>query len=131
MFYRKHYISAKVAFYSADKLQVLIMKYLHGGYGLPGGHLDAREFPDEAIARELMEELGIEVGDLKRTDFFLHDKRGSTVILAYSGVASGSVVLNPTYPNREIGVWMSKSEIEVIDNISSEYKRFIKANWPN
>ena len=130
MFYRKHYVSVKVALYSGDKQKVLIMKYSHGQYGLPGGHLDARELPVEAIARELMEELGIEVGDLKPADFFLHDKRGSAVILAYSGATNDNLVLNPTRPNHEIGVWMTRSDLESINNIASEYKRFVFGNWP-
>lgn len=126
----KHYVSAKVALYSADNQKVLVMKYAHGQYGLPGGHLDAREHPDEAIARELMEELAISVGPLQRTDFFLRGERGSSVILAYRGRASKDLVINSTHPQHEVGIWVTRSELEAIPNIATEYKRFVIENWP-
>lgn len=126
----KHYVSTKLALYSADNQKVLIMKYAHGQYGLPGGHLDANEHPDEAVARELMEELNIEVGPLRRADFFLRSDRGSSVILAYVGIALDTLVLNPSNPDYEFGIWMTRDELELIPNIANEYKRFVFENWP-
>jgi 8-oxo-dGTP pyrophosphatase MutT (NUDIX family) len=126
----KHYVSAKAALYSADRQKVLIMKYSHGQYGLPGGHLDAREHPDTAIARELMEELSIDVGPLKRVDFFLRSDPGSSVILAYAGTVSDDLVLAPTHPDHEFGVWMSSAELQQVPNIAPPYKKFVLENWP-
>lgn len=35
------------------------------GWGLPGGFIDQREQPEDAIRREMREETGIELGNLK------------------------------------------------------------------
>ena len=50
--------------------QVLMMRrkdtgYQDGNYGLPSGHIENGEFPDEAIIREAKEEVGVKVKDLK------------------------------------------------------------------
>lgn len=35
------------------------------GWGIPGGFVEAHEHPDEAVRRELLEEIGLEVEDLQ------------------------------------------------------------------
>src|SRR5688572_25621583 len=50
------------------KGEVLLLNHIlrpGGGWGLPGGFLDAGEQPDDALRRELMEETGIELSELK------------------------------------------------------------------
>ncbi|MDO4660732.1 MAG: NUDIX domain-containing protein [Candidatus Saccharibacteria bacterium] len=53
-------------------------------WGLPSGHIEAGETPDQAIERELMEECGLAIPHLQCRDFFLHSK--GKIILAYAGV---------------------------------------------
>jgi len=43
-----------------------------GAVALPGGHLEAKELPDEALRREIQEELGIEPIDLVFVCTLLH-----------------------------------------------------------
>ena len=48
--------------------KVLVLHHVlrpNTGWGLPGGFIDAGEQPHEAIARELMEEAGIEITDVR------------------------------------------------------------------
>ena len=71
-----HKVTVKAAVYSPDRSKVLVIHMEHEDewkshdWGLPGGHLDEGETIDHAIARELMEECGIAVAGLTKTDFF-------------------------------------------------------------
>jgi len=98
--------------------------------GLPGGHLEPDELPDEALVREINEELGVTIDNFTRMDFFMRGGRGSSVILAYTGSAPAGIVLNPPHPEHEFGMWVTKSELEMTEDISSEYKRFTLHHWP-
>ncbi|HEU4830721.1 MAG TPA: NUDIX hydrolase [Candidatus Saccharimonadales bacterium] len=127
----KHFVTTKAAIYSDDNQSVLVMKYAfrrkYQGFGLPGGHVDAGETPDQAIARELDEELGIRIENLERRDFFLHS--GGHVVLAFVGHASSDFVMTPSDPQVEFGVWKTRQELDTIE-ISDAYRAFIVANWP-
>ena len=51
-----------------EKGRVLLLKHRFrpgGGWGLPGGFLEANEQPEEAIRRELREEVGLELEDVR------------------------------------------------------------------
>ncbi|HEX8195305.1 MAG TPA: NUDIX hydrolase [Pyrinomonadaceae bacterium] len=56
-----------VVFDSAQN--VLLLKHLiranHSGWGLPGGFINPGEQPENALKRELQEEVGIEITDLR------------------------------------------------------------------
>lgn len=133
----RHAVSTKVLLYSFDHKKVLIMQYpmLHG---LPGGHLEYGETPEEAIVREAREELGIELGTLQRVDFFLRtsqfslksSKHGS-VILLFKGIAPKGLVLRPPRPIQEKGLWMTRDQVSDLKDFSTAYKQAAMHNWPD
>jgi ADP-ribose pyrophosphatase YjhB (NUDIX family) len=130
--YAEHAVSIKIALYSHDGERVLIMVYpsRDGLHGLPGGHLEANEMPDQALIRELDEELGISIVQFEKKSFFLRYGTEGSVILAYSAVAPEGLILRPTRPEKEYAIWMTATELDDIENISAEYKTFVADNWP-
>ena len=60
---------AAVAIVFNDSQAVLLLRHViranSSGWGLPGGFLNAGEQPENAVRRELREEVGIEIFDLK------------------------------------------------------------------
>jgi len=127
----KHVVSTKLALYSHDLASVLLMHYpVRGHYGLPGGHVEPREDPNDTIRRELLEELTLTVDTLRRTDFFLRGGDHGPIILAFTGIAPSDVSVIPTDPKFEYGAWIAKDDIAAID-MSHEYKRYVLENWPN
>ena len=51
-----------------DRGRVLLLKHRFrpgSGWGIPGGYIDKGEHPDDALRRELREEAGLEVKDVK------------------------------------------------------------------
>lgn len=108
-----HSVSTKAILYSLDGKEVLVMQYfwdnVQDGYGFPGGHLEIGENPDEAVVREIKEELGIVVDGLVRKDFWVHES--GKVILAYVGSLDKSVPLHPSQPAGEIGLWVPVEDI--------------------
>lgn len=128
----RHEVSVKIAIYKADKSAVLIMKYPKI-LGLPGGHLEKKETPDEAMSRELQEELGITIRDFSGAGFFLRGERGSAVILGYTAIMPKDAVLRPPRPQFEEGVWMTKEEVKKLkhpETIATQYVQMILENWP-
>ena len=131
--YVKHEVSIKIAIYSHDYEKVLVMVYpdREGIHGLPGGHLEDNELPDQALVRELSEELGISLGTFEKKGFFLRSGSEGSVILAYTATAPSDIALNPPDPDFEHAVWMTADEVEAIEHLSIEYKKLVAENWPN
>jgi 8-oxo-dGTP pyrophosphatase MutT (NUDIX family) len=127
----KNVVSTKLALYSRNFSTVLVMHYpVRNIYGLPGGHVEPQENPDDAIRRELMEELTLTVDTLRRADFFLREGDRGPIILAYTSIASEAIAVHPTRPEFEYGKWVTKDEVDHLQ-MSAEYKRFVLQNWPN
>lgn len=127
MFHDKHYVSVKVALYSADLQRVLVMYYPKRHiYGLPGGHIDKKELPDDALARELKEELGVSVEGATLKDSY----RSGRIILAYTAVVPNDFNTFPPHPKLEYAVWRTKADIEEMNTLSEHYRTFILKYWP-
>lgn len=123
----RHYVSVKIAIFSDDFERVMVMYYPKGDiYGLPGGHIDKGEDADTAMARELVEELGVTVPNAKRSDFFSTNR----IILGYTAVVPADFQTYPSNPKKEHAVWCTKAELEAMDSLSEGYKSFILEQWP-
>lgn len=127
-----HHVSIKAAVYSPDRSKILVIhaplddKYKSHDWGLPGGHLDDGETIDHAIERELMEECGITVPELKKTNFFAHSN--GKIVLAYTGVAKTDE-LDSQQDNLEgFPEWLTRQEFERIE-IEPGYRKLVLDNW--
>lgn len=98
--------------------------------GLPGGHINRNESPDDALVREFQEELGVVISDARRQDFFRHEKPGERIILGYTLIAPKGFTCKPTDPAYEHDTWVSRKEVKDLPNMSSLYRQFILDNWP-
>ncbi len=124
-------ISTKVAIYSDDGTHVLVMKYGVGTHGLPGGHMEKGEHPDETLIRELKEELGIILPSFTRKDFFFRNSKQRSLILGYVSQVPANFDFQPPHPKKEHGVWMTRQELVACDTISDQYKNFVLNFWPH
>ena len=126
----KNVVSTKIALYSDDLTSVLVMYYpVRNIRGLPGGHVEPKENPDEAVRRELFEELTLTVGDIKRADFFLRHGTHGAIILGYTAIVPRDIEIIATDPGFEYAEWKTKAQIET-SIVTAEYTRFILENWP-
>lgn len=100
--------------WNADKTQLLISKrpsHLHKGglWEFPGGKVDSGESEQQALARELLEELNIEFScaeKFKQLDFDYPDKRVSLVFFNVYGI-TGNVNGN----EQQLWKWIPKAHI--------------------
>ena len=102
-------INIRPAVLIIENQHVLTMQYNYGGqevYNLPGGNLELGEFLSDALARELQEELGIEVsvGEMILVgEIYFEDRKKHTLHLLFEGkIMAGIPTLNPKeYPLTE------------------------------
>lgn len=84
--YAKHRVTTKAVLFDKSRERVLLVIYEEGRSGLPGGHVDYGELPDDAIVREIDEELGIASVGLEHLDFQPHED--GKIVLGYYGIIS-------------------------------------------
>lgn len=131
MLHDLHEVSSKVALYSEDGQHVLVMRYPRlASSGLPGGHIDKGESPEEALRREMVEELNLEAGPLERKDFFLSGESKPRIVLAFTGVIPIDSPMESSDYAFEYGEWVTKDEFKAIEVISPQYTEFVLKNWP-
>ena len=121
-------VSTKAAIFISDRDKVLVIHMDQvNGWGLPGGHIEHDETPDEAIARELHEECGVASNDLKHVDFFMHSE--GKLILAYAGTTDQLELKSPQDNLEGIPKWLTRDEFELIE-IEPNYRTLVINEWP-
>ena len=102
--------------------QILTMKYNYGGqevYNLPGGNLELGEYLTDALAREMQEELGIEVsiGELILIGevYFTERKKQTLHVLFEGEIKVGIPTLNPKETSALALKWLDINELESIN----------------
>jgi len=122
------HVSTKAAIYNQARSHVIVIHMARANvYGLPGGHIEENESPDEAVSRELLEECGVISDDLRHVDFFVHSE--GKIILAYVGTANSNNLQSQQDEKEGIPKWISKAEFETIQ-IEPNYRKFVIDNWP-
>ena len=121
-------VSTKAAIFISDRDKVLVIHMDQvNGWGLPGGHVEQNETPDEAMVRELREECGVTSNNLEHIDFFMHSE--GKLILAYAGTTD-QLELKSLQDNLEgIPKWLTRDEFELIE-IEPNYRTLVINEWP-
>ena len=85
---------------------------LKGGWEFPGGKIEERETPQEALKREIMEELDteIEVGELIDTIEYDYPEFHLSMGCYWCSVVSGDLVLK----EHEAARWLEKDELMAV-----------------
>ena len=120
-------VVAKALIFDRDHKNIITIHMNNDNiWGLPGGHIEEGESPDETIVREINEECGLTINNLKRCDFFIHEN--GKVVLAYIGEID-KIELKSNQNNLEgIPKWISKEEFMNVD-INKKYHDFVLDNW--
>lgn len=116
-------VSCKAALYGKSRTSVLLVQYLPGHYGLPGGHTEPGETPDEAMRRELQEELDIEGMALERRDFWRHSD--GKIVLGFTGDIDSSTEFSIDKNEIEAVEWVDVSDIKSGHKTAGGYDGFI------
>lgn len=109
------HIAIKAVIVKDGKALVLKETSRYSGYDLPGGKIDENESIDEALKRELHEELGLKefkMGDLvhvyERTDY---KKEGISLMLIFYKVTAAEFKITLSEEHTEYK-WISRREVE-------------------
>lgn len=84
-----------------------------GGWEFPGGKIEDGESPEDALKREIMEELGIEikVGDMIDTIEYDYPNFHLSMDCFLAEIVSGDLVLK----EHEDAKWLTKEELDTVD----------------
>lgn len=120
--------------------RVLTLRYCYGAkevYALPGGNPDPGECLQEALCRELEEELGV-ISDITEMvlcgEVIWPEVQKETLHIVFKATIAGAPILNPAQTTALEVVWLP---IEILNenllypNIGSEIQDFDKMQYPN
>ena len=97
-----------------------------GLWGIPGGKVEECEHIDEAVKREMLEEIGINIKKEKLLGFcteIMHDKNSTSLIyVCLLKIDNDDVIKNAEFKYK----WFSKQDIIDADNIIGSDKVFIE-----
>ncbi len=122
-----HRVTCKAALFNPTYTKVVLVEYEEHDLGLTGGHLEKDETPDDAVRRELREELNI--GDevhLKRKDFWVHTN--GKIILGYVGILSENTRFAIDPEEIRAAHWVSINDLRDGKISAGPYDDFILQN---
>jgi ADP-ribose pyrophosphatase YjhB (NUDIX family) len=121
--------------------QVLTMQYKYGGqevYNLPGGNLELGEYLSDALARELQEELGIDIviGEMILVgEVYFEDRKKHTLHILYEGeITAGILILNPKETSALTIKWLDINDLDAVNiypNLSKSIKEYLAGKLNN
>jgi len=134
-------INIRPAILIIENQQVLTMQYNYGGqkvYNLPGGNLELGEYLSDALAREMQEELGIEVsvGEMILVgEVYFEDRKKHTLHLLFEGkITAGIPTINPKETSALAIKWLTVNELEKVNlypNLSKAIQDYLAGKLSN
>lgn len=134
-------INIRPAILIIENQQVLTMQYNYGEqevYNLPGGNLELGEHLSDALAREMQEELGIEVevGEMILVgEVYFEDRKKHTLHLLFEGkITAGIPTLNPKETSALAIKWLAINDLETVNlypNLSRQIHYYLAEKLSN
>ncbi|GGD62464.1 NUDIX hydrolase [Emticicia aquatilis] len=134
-------INIRPAILIFENQQVLTMQYNYGGqevYNLPGGNLELGEHLSDALAREMQEELGIEVavGEMILVgEVYFEDRKKHTLHILFEGkITSGIPTINPNETSALAIKWLAVNDLEKVNlypNLSKQIQEYFAGKLSN